>query len=604
MDYQKLCMRCMHEKADANDICPHCGRSSAHYTPMPYVLPPFSILNGKYLVGEVLGAGGFGITYIAFDMHLERRVAIKEFFIQSSMYRNGSTTSVVTAIDGDEYHEQMIAINSEKFAEEAKTLAKLENLPGIVRVYGYFRENSTSYMALEFLDGLTLKQYVSKKGGKLSFGEILEKLTPVMNSLSVLHKRGILHRDISPDNIMVRPGGGLTLFDFGGAKQLRDDGQNRSVMVMKKAGYSPIEQYSNTKFGPWTDEYALAATMYFCLVGKPPLEAIERSYQDDLQPPIKAGADISPEQEAVLMKAMGLNPADRYPDINSFREALEMCPEKQIEQESSQAPVDLNSQQTAAQQPEVSKAPDENPLPDEPVKHTPEPPSVSQKSSSLSNKWPEEEKKSDYDKAPPKKSHAGAVIALITIAAVVIFIFMTRNDTDQSAKESSSVSVSSKKETEKVSDQTKTQTEKAAEKQTEKPKDKRTEKQTEEQTEDPLISAEKSARSKDPAKQFTDRDVIKLSQMALAYFGYDCGNPDGIAGKKTQAQITKYQQDHGLTVNGILNEQVLEMLGILNMIDPTTNTLEPFEVISDRGTHVYSTAEELYPWWKFENSLD
>lgn len=323
MVYQRICLRCMKEKENSSDICPYCGRNPADYQVRSYVLQPFTVLHGKYLIGEVLGAGGFGITYVALDMALERRVAVKEFYLQGSMYRQSTSSSVVTALNSDQYHEKMLEINRVKFEEEAKTLAQLEHLPGIVGVFEYFKENNTSYIVLEYLDGVTLKEQVRRQGGRIPFPRVMERLQPVMNSLAVLHDRKLLHRDISPDNIMVMKDGGMTLFDFGGAKQLRENEEQHSIMVMKKAGYTPIEQYSNREQGPWTDEYALAATMYYCITGIVPVESIERNFEKDmLKRPSELGVDIPPGQEAVLMKAMSIRPEDRFPDVREFQRAL------------------------------------------------------------------------------------------------------------------------------------------------------------------------------------------------------------------------------------------------------------------------------------------
>ena len=322
MEYDKLCIYCMNEKDDASAICPHCGKNPSEYASRPYTLPPFTILKGKYLLGAVLGVGGFGITYIAMDLQLERRVAIKEFFLQGSMYRHTSTSTNVAVICTDVYQDKMVAINRGKFADEAKTLAKLDHLPGIVNVYEYFNENNTSYIVLEYLDGMTLKTYVQKNGGHIPYDDVMNKLVPVINSLSILHDNQILHRDISPDNIIIMSDGGMKLFDFGGAKVLNDN-EEHSTIVMKKTGYTPTEQYFNRELGPWTDEYAMAATIYYCITGKTPPESISRTKEfDPLQPPSTLGVSLSKKQEVVLLKALSINASDRYHSMQEFKQAL------------------------------------------------------------------------------------------------------------------------------------------------------------------------------------------------------------------------------------------------------------------------------------------
>ena len=326
MQYDRICYRCLKEKDRPQDICPYCGRNPADYIKnslKPYMLPPGVPLHGKYLVGEVLGAGGFGITYIAMDLVLERRVAVKEFFMQGNMYRNNRESLEVSVSNNSRTPEKVVEINRVKFEEEAKTLAQLEQMKGIVGVFEFFNENRTSYIVLEYLDGETLKQKVQRQGGRLEYGRVIERLLPVMESLATLHDRKILHRDISPDNIMVLNDGGMKLFDFGGAKQLHDDEEQHSIMVMKKPGYTPVEQYFNRELGPWTDEYALAATIYYCITGSRPVESIQRSYEHDpLRKPSELGAVIPAHDERVLMKALSIKPEDRYPSVRDFRAAL------------------------------------------------------------------------------------------------------------------------------------------------------------------------------------------------------------------------------------------------------------------------------------------
>ena len=325
----------MHEKyndqtvaLNGGTICPHCGFDERNYQIAPYVLPPFTVLNVKYFIGKMLGAGGFGITYIAMDMALERIVAIKEYFVQGSMYRSNTQSINVTVSNNSLSQEKIYSINREKFEAEAKTLAKLEHLPGIVRVYDYFNENGTSYMALEFLSGVTLQKYVKQKGGRLQIEEVLEKLEPVMRSLELLHENKILHRDISPDNIMVSEEGKLTLFDFGGAKL--DNGGNASICMLAKSGYSPIEQMQTAgNQGPWTDVYAMAATIYYCLSGVTPIDAIQRvSDPKALKAPKDLGISIPSKIEAALMKGMQVQMSDRYKTMQEFYTALRYVPKQ------------------------------------------------------------------------------------------------------------------------------------------------------------------------------------------------------------------------------------------------------------------------------------
>lgn len=313
----------MHEKQRAQDVCPNCGFNPATYKWPSYALEPYTILNGKYLIGRVLGAGGFGITYIAYDMMLECTRAIKEFFLQGSMYRMSSESTGVSVVNGSFPQEQMYKVNREKFIQEARLLAKLDHLPGIVGVYDFFNENDTSYMVLEYLEGMTLKDYVKSRGGRLDYQEVLEKIHPVIKSLQHLHDRGVYHRDISPDNIMVMKDGSLKLFDFGGARVRNANNDNRSVMVMKKSGYTPVEQYVDGEQGPWTDEYAMAATIYYCICGTVPPESVTRTAgEDPLKAPSQLIRGLPDSKETAIMKGLGLRKEDRYPDMYAFEEAL------------------------------------------------------------------------------------------------------------------------------------------------------------------------------------------------------------------------------------------------------------------------------------------
>lgn len=320
MDYEKLCIYCMREKKNKDDICPYCGGSMANYKRDDYELPPFTVLNGRYLLGRVIGAGGFGITYIALDLVLERRVAVKEFFMGEAMYRTKACAVTVSTIN--EAQDEMYRNSKKKFEREAKILAHLNNMPGIVQVHDFFQENGTAYIAMEYLGGKTLSEYVKEKGGRLSLAETKKILFPIMESLDEIHMEGILHRDISPDNIKFSEDGALKLFDFGGAKLEKKDGVSKVVYM--KAGYSPLEQYTvNGNQGPWTDVYAMAATMYYCLCGKRPPEAPDRSSGEQLILPEKYGVKISKREEKVLVKALELRYDLRYQTMDEFKEELE-----------------------------------------------------------------------------------------------------------------------------------------------------------------------------------------------------------------------------------------------------------------------------------------
>ncbi len=322
-DPDQICLGCMANLQAATGTCPRCGFDAAGYEAPPHQLRPGSILNGKYLVGRSLGEGGFGITYIGFDLNLELRVAIKEYYPNGLVTRQISGTMSVTPFtsQGEQYGKGL-----ERFVQEARSLAKFHDLAGIVSVKDFFRENSTAYIVMEYIEGETLKQYIARKGGRLPMEEALAMLRPVMESLALVHGAGIIHRDISPDNIMLTKRG-AKLIDFGAARTYVDE-ENRSRTVTLKSGYAPYEQYQTRgEQGPWTDVYALCATIYKCVTGTTPPEATDRMAEDTLKPLSALGIAIDPKQEAVLLKGLAVKAKDRYQDIPQLNAALLAPPE-------------------------------------------------------------------------------------------------------------------------------------------------------------------------------------------------------------------------------------------------------------------------------------
>ncbi len=275
MDYNYLCLGCFRENRSASKICPFCGFDMDAYNQKAaerMCLPAGAILQGKYLIGRTLGAGGFGITYQAFQMNLDRVVAIKEFFPANiavradQSYVNGRGLSVrVSRADSKQVYEKTLG----SFEEEGKKLASI-NLSGVVGIYDCFRENATAYLVMEYISGQNLKVYLAQQGGKLEEGEILKLLEPVILSLSKIHEIGIIHRDISPDNLILNKHGMPVLVDFGAARAIGgyQDKEGKSFTIIMKQGYAPLEQYnSHGNQGPWTDVYALCATIYHLLTG-------------------------------------------------------------------------------------------------------------------------------------------------------------------------------------------------------------------------------------------------------------------------------------------------------------------------------------------------
>ncbi len=314
----QYCYACMRPVEASMDSCPFCGEPLRFETPA-HRLRPGTVLDRRYLIGRALGQGGFGITYIGRDMTLDLCVAVKEYYPNGYATRDTRVSNELVLTDDDK--DGFFHSGKEKFLREAKILAKFCDEPGIVGVRDFFEENNTAYIVMEFLDGITLKEYIAERG-PLPMGGVLSLMHPVVDTMAKVHESGVIHRDISPDNILLLPDGRPKLLDFGAARDVSD---GKSLSVMPKCGYAPEEQYRRKgNQGPWTDVYALCATMYFCLTGRAPEESIERfwSEEDTLIPPSELGAKIQAWQEEALLKGMSLKIEDRYPSMAELEAAL------------------------------------------------------------------------------------------------------------------------------------------------------------------------------------------------------------------------------------------------------------------------------------------
>lgn len=310
----------MENRGEREAVCRHCGKNLEIKDEIRHQLKPFTILSGKYLVGDVLGEGGFGITYIGFDLNLELRVAIKEFYPNGFVTRESGVTSTVTIYGGQ--NKEAILKWKNNFLDEARSLAKCSHLPGVVGVKDFFQENNTVYIVQEYLEGKTLKEYIKARGGKIPCNELLKYIEPVIIALGEVHEQGMIHRDISPDNIMMLKSGGMKVLDFGAARSYsEEDEKSRSVLL--KPGYAPEEQYrTRGKQGPWSDVYALCATMYKCITGITPSESMERLRNDDMKTPSALGIPISPIHEKALMNGMAVLAENRIQSMKELYKAL------------------------------------------------------------------------------------------------------------------------------------------------------------------------------------------------------------------------------------------------------------------------------------------
>ena len=308
------CIHCMEPMMDGMPVCRRCGKPQTVTCPEHH-LRPGTLLNRRYVVGTALGEGGFGITYIARDTRLDVVVAVKEFYPDGYANRNNMYTHNVTAATkGLTFFEKGKA----KFLAEARLLAGLRDENGIVDVQDFFEENNTAYIVMEYLRGETLAALL-KRVGVLPQQEADRLLRPVMHSLAVAHERGVVHRDIAPDNIMLTRDG-AKLLDFGAAREVFSEDE-RSLSIMVKRGFSPYEQYSRTNQGPWTDVYALCATMYRALTGAAPPDALQRV--QDPNRPLPFPPTVSRNLQAVLTRGLAVYPEQRYRSIAELLQAMD-----------------------------------------------------------------------------------------------------------------------------------------------------------------------------------------------------------------------------------------------------------------------------------------
>lgn len=315
-------MGCMAPDSGAA-FCPHCGWDRTANAGSVLHLAPGAVLHTCYLVGRVLGQGGFGITYIGWDMQLQRKVAIKEYFPQviASRVPGGSTVAPSSAQAHADFQHGL-----QGFMSEGRILARFSDHPCIVSVLNLFEANHTGYLVMGYLDGMTMAQSLAAAGGRLPWEVAREIMMRVMDGLREVHAQGLLHRDISPDNIYLTRQGPVKILDFGAARFEAGE-RSQSLSVVLKEGYAPEEQYRRSgNQGPWTDVYATAATLYRSITGVTPPPALDRLHGDTLKSPRALGAAIPPDGEATLMRALAVRAGDRFQSIESFQEALQGKP--------------------------------------------------------------------------------------------------------------------------------------------------------------------------------------------------------------------------------------------------------------------------------------
>ncbi len=315
-DLEKRCPYCMAPLDGEGTACPVCGRDTA-YAPQVHHLPPGTLLEGRYLLGAVLGEGGFGITYVGLDTRLDVKVAVKEYYPRDRAARSAADFPAVVSLVG--MPPEGFARGRQRFLEEARVMARMEKQPAIVGVRDFFEANGTAYIVMEYVQGVTLTALTAQRGGRVPPEELFPLLEPVCLALGKLHAAGLVHRDISPDNIMLEDGR-ARLLDFGCARETAAG--RRTLTISLKYGYAPIEQYRQKGQGPWTDVYALCATMYYCLTGQAPPQPLDRVPEDTLLLPSKLGVALTGRQEHAILKGLRIQPRRRFRSMGQLYEAL------------------------------------------------------------------------------------------------------------------------------------------------------------------------------------------------------------------------------------------------------------------------------------------
>mgnify|MGYP005758911667 CR=1 FL=1 len=315
-----LCMGCMNELSEGKKLCPQCGFSMEAYEQKrsDRALPPLTILAGKYLLGKVLGEGGFGITYLAWDLNRERKVAIKEYFPSGLAFRDTKMTEKETvSISGGAMHE-IYERGLKSFTAEAENLRRFQQTEGIVKVFDFIYENDTAYIVMEYAQGKTLKKVLEEYGGTMPYRAVLQIMKPLLEALGKIHKENIIHRDISPENIILDQEGKATLIDFGAAR-ISTGNETKSMTIVLKHGYAPVEQYlSRGRQGSWTDIYAICATMYHLITGVIPQEATERMLEDTVVPIKRLKPEVPLAVTEAIEKGLAVKWEKRYQNVEEL----------------------------------------------------------------------------------------------------------------------------------------------------------------------------------------------------------------------------------------------------------------------------------------------
>lgn len=314
---RSLCGNCFSPMK--GDKCKKCGYTETRTFSEHDALPVGTKLNGRYIIGKILGRGGFGITYLAYDENESKAVAVKEYYPDAAVRAEDNiSVEPMTSYQSDEFSEGL-----ERFFREADIIRSFRESTDILGLYDVFRMNGTAYYAMEFFNGISLKSYISG-GKKLTEGQAVNIAEQLLPALSVIHKGGILHRDVSPDNIMLCTNGRAALIDFGSARILANS-ERQNMSVILKDGFAPIEQYQReSNQGSWTDIYSLGMSLYYSITGKSPDNPIIRIEDDSAF--LKETDKLSEDMKKILRKACAVRKEDRYSQADEMLEDIKSCP--------------------------------------------------------------------------------------------------------------------------------------------------------------------------------------------------------------------------------------------------------------------------------------
>ena len=316
----QICLNCLNTYEEGVKVCPHCGLGNWKYQAAEKTLQLGTMLKSRYKIGTVIGDGGFGITYRAVDMNTGKGVAVKEFYPREVVARSSMDHTTVKLVNRDNTAQFQKGLNS--FLEEANGLARFNNTDKIVNVYDFFEQNGTAYIVMEYLRGKPLSRYAKDHGGKISVSAAINVIMKMCEALSYVHGAGMVHRDISPDNIFVEKTGKIKLIDFGAARESYGN-EEKTLSIVLKPNYAPPEQFrKKSRQGPWTDVYALGATVYKLLTGRTPDQAIDRIMEDEMQVPSRYNPEVPLFLDRIVMKMMAPKIEDRFQNCDEVRREM------------------------------------------------------------------------------------------------------------------------------------------------------------------------------------------------------------------------------------------------------------------------------------------